>query len=187
MRSAPVRLAELVAALSLGIDLGFGQPMEHVLRQCVIALRLGEQAGLSEDDRATIYYVALLVNVGCHSDAYEQAKWFGDDIGLRSTKYLHEPMSFGDIVETLRRVGSGGPPLHRLRTGLEVAISGRREVSEMLTGHAVAGKNARRGARTRRRRARRARGVIRAVGRSWVAGRVEGDDIPIAARVVHRI
>ncbi len=36
-----VRLAELVAALSLGIDLGFGQPMEHVLRQCLIALRLG--------------------------------------------------------------------------------------------------------------------------------------------------
>jgi hypothetical protein len=29
---AQVRLAELVAALSLGIDLGFGQPMEHVLR-----------------------------------------------------------------------------------------------------------------------------------------------------------
>jgi hypothetical protein len=35
-----VRLAELVAALSLGIDLGFGQPMEHVLRQCLIAMRL---------------------------------------------------------------------------------------------------------------------------------------------------
>ena len=31
------RLAELLAALSLGIDLGFGQPMEHVLRQCRIA------------------------------------------------------------------------------------------------------------------------------------------------------
>lgn len=33
-----VRLAELVAALSLGVDLGFGQPMEHVLRQCLIAM-----------------------------------------------------------------------------------------------------------------------------------------------------
>jgi hypothetical protein len=41
-----VRLAELVAALSLGIDLGFGQPMEHVLRQCLIALRIGERVGL---------------------------------------------------------------------------------------------------------------------------------------------
>ena len=47
-----VRLAELVAALSLGIDLGFGQPMEHVLRQCLIALRLAERIGLDEDERA---------------------------------------------------------------------------------------------------------------------------------------
>ena len=34
--TSEVRLAELVAALSLGVDLGFGQPMEHVLRQCQI-------------------------------------------------------------------------------------------------------------------------------------------------------
>ena len=72
-----VRLAELVAALSLGIDLGFGQPMEHVLRQCLIALRLGEAIGLDEEQRAVAYYTALLVNVGCHSDAHEQAKWSG--------------------------------------------------------------------------------------------------------------
>ena len=59
-----VRLAELVAALSLGVDLGFGQPMEHVLRQCLIALRLADQAGLAGPDRAAVYYTALLVNVG---------------------------------------------------------------------------------------------------------------------------
>jgi hypothetical protein len=40
-----------VAALSLGVDLGFGQPMEHVLRQCLIALRLADEAGLGEQDR----------------------------------------------------------------------------------------------------------------------------------------
>ena len=57
---AHVRLAELVAALSLGIDLGFGQPMEHVLRQCLIALRLAEAIGLDEQERAVVYYTALL-------------------------------------------------------------------------------------------------------------------------------
>jgi hypothetical protein len=51
-----VRLAELVAALSIGIDLGFGQPMEHVLRQCLIALRLAERLGLDEDESAAVYY-----------------------------------------------------------------------------------------------------------------------------------
>ena len=87
---AHVRLAELVAALSLGVDLGFGQPMEHVLRQCLIALRLAERIGLDEQARAVVYYTALLVNVGCHSDAHEQAKWFSDDIALKTGKYNHE-------------------------------------------------------------------------------------------------
>jgi hypothetical protein len=50
-----MRLAELVAALSLGIDLGFGQPMEHVLRQSLIALRLAEQAGVDDDDKVSVY------------------------------------------------------------------------------------------------------------------------------------
>jgi hypothetical protein len=56
--------AELVAALSLGIDLGFGQPMEHVLRQCLIALRIAERVEIPEEERAAIYYSALFVNVG---------------------------------------------------------------------------------------------------------------------------
>ena len=34
------RRVELLAVLSLGADLGLGQPMEHVLRECLIAMRL---------------------------------------------------------------------------------------------------------------------------------------------------
>src|SRR5215831_8943346 len=87
---ARVRLAELVAALSLGVDLGFGQPMEHVLRQCLIALRIAERFGLDAEQRSTVYYTALLIDVGCHTDAHEQAKWFGDDIAMKAGKYDHE-------------------------------------------------------------------------------------------------
>ena len=47
------RLAELLAVLALATDLGMGQPMEHVLRQCLIALRLAERMGLPEPDRET--------------------------------------------------------------------------------------------------------------------------------------
>ena len=49
--------------------------MEHVLRQCLIALRLADRIGLDDEARADVYYTALLVNVGCHADAHEQAKW----------------------------------------------------------------------------------------------------------------
>jgi HD-GYP domain-containing protein (c-di-GMP phosphodiesterase class II) len=132
-----VRLAELVAALSLGIDLGFGQPMEHVLRQCLIALRLGERAGLGEDERAVVYYTALLVNVGCHTDAHEQAKWFGDDIALRSTKYDHGLRSMRGALAAMGKLGAGNPALLRFRLGLEFAVSGRRDFEGMIAHHAA--------------------------------------------------
>ncbi len=131
-----VRLAELLAALSLGVDLGFGQPMDHVLRQCQIALRIAELAGLDEQARSAIYYSALLVNVGCHSDAHEQAYWFGDDIALKASKYDAEPFSVADALGMLRMLGSGGTPLHRLRIGLDFLLSGRKELDGMIADHA---------------------------------------------------
>src|SRR3954463_8416186 len=143
---AHVRLAELVAALSLGVDLGFGQPMEHVLRQCLIALRLAERLGIGEQRRADVYYTALLVNVACHSDAHEQAKWFGDDIALKSGKYDHEFHSIGAAVAGLRRLGSGNAPSVRFRVALEFALSGHREVADMITARRD-GEAARRAAR----------------------------------------
>ena len=56
-----VRLAELLAVLSLGADLGMNLPMEHVLRQSLIALRLGELLGFGEAARAGLYHSSLIV------------------------------------------------------------------------------------------------------------------------------
>lgn len=46
-----VTLAELVAMLSLVADLGMGRPMERVLRQTVVAMRLGAAAGMDPATR----------------------------------------------------------------------------------------------------------------------------------------
>ncbi|MDX6629082.1 MAG: hypothetical protein QOH00_1328 [Gaiellales bacterium] len=37
----------------------------------------------------------------------------------------------------MRRLGSGNPPLHRFRVGLEFALSGRKEVDDMMAHHAA--------------------------------------------------
>src|ERR1700759_2035521 len=111
--------------------------MEHVLRQTLIALRLAERVGVDERSRATVYYTALLINVGCHSDAHEQAKWFGDDIALKSDKYEYEFRSVRAAVAGVRRIGSGHPPLHRFWVGFEFALSGHREVDDMIAHHAA--------------------------------------------------
>ena len=178
-----MRLAELVAALSLGIDLGFGQPMEHVLRQCLIALRLADRVGLDEDERSVVYYTALLVNVGCHSDAHEQAKWFGDDIALKSGKYDHEQRSLRAAAAGIRLIGRGNTPLHRFRVGLEFAASGHRDVEGMIAQHASL-------ARTLAEQLGLSGAVQEAVGASYERwdgrgwpGALQGDAIPIASRL----
>src|SRR5262249_24994372 len=111
--------------------------MEHVLRQCLIALRLAEKIGLDDLQRADVYYTALLVNVGCHTDAHEQAKWFGDDIALRSGKYDHEFRSVRAAVAGIRKLGSGSPPLRRVRVGVEFVVSGHRDLERMIEHHAA--------------------------------------------------
>ena len=178
-----MRLAELVAALSLGIDLGFGQPMEHVLRQCLIALRVAERIGLDDQQRAAVYYTALLINVGCHSDAHEQAKWFGDDIGLKSGKYDHEFRSVRAVVAGVRRIGSGHPALHRFRVGLEFALSGHREVDGMIAHHAAI-------ARSLGEQLGLPGDVLEALGGAYEQwdghgwpGEMKGEQVPLPARV----
>ena len=178
-----VRLAELVAALSLGIDLGFGQPMEHVLRQCLIALRLGEALGLDEEERAVVYYTALLINVGCHSDAHEQAKWFGDDIAMKAGKYDHELRSIRSALSGLRMLGAGRSPLQRFQLALEFALSGHREVDGMIAQHAEM-------ARSLGEQLELPAQVLEALGASYERwdgrgwpGELGGEDVPMASRL----
>src|SRR2546422_8212282 len=84
----PIRVAEVVGALSLATDLGTGQPLEHALRTAVLAVRLGELAGASAQELADTYYVALLHAYGCTSNGHEATQLFGDDIAHRAAFFL---------------------------------------------------------------------------------------------------
>ena len=97
----------------------------------------GRGDGARERQRAVVYYTALLVNVGCHTDAHEQTKWFGDDIAVKAIKYDHEPRGLRMAAAGMRFLGSGHAPLHRFRLGLEFVISGHRETDGMIAHHAA--------------------------------------------------
>ncbi len=131
-----VSLTELLAALSLGTDLGMGHPMEHVLRQSFLALRLAERLGLGPPEREVVYYSSLLAWVGCHVDAYEQAKWFGDD---RAVKHEIRQVDLGRPIQsaafTLRHLRSGEPLLARARLGVAFLAEGRHDVDVMFDNH----------------------------------------------------
>src|SRR3954464_7717385 len=112
----PIRLAEVVAALSIATDLGTGQPLEHAMRSAVLAVRLGELAGASAEELADTYYVALLHASGCTSNGHEASQLFGDDIAHRAAFYLVDPTNPSEVLEFYRsNVGLGRPPEVRSR------------------------------------------------------------------------
>lgn len=128
-----VRLAELLGVLSLGTDVGLGQPMEHALRQCVIALRLADRFQVDLQLRANIYYTALLMNVGGHVDGYERAQWFGDDIALLAARYgMKDRRGVRGVATTMRRVGAGQAAVDRVKVGAKYLVNGHRELDRSM-------------------------------------------------------
>lgn len=139
---APERLraAELIGALSLATDLGVGEPLEHGLRTTVIGARLAELLGLAEEDRRTVYYVALLRYAGCTAESHLDAALFGDEIAVRAAM---APVLFGSRAElflAVARTMHAGEPAHwralavaravaQLRTAFRKGTAGHCEVT----------------------------------------------------------
>src|SRR3954449_2762190 len=122
-----VRLAEPVALISPGPDRGLTQPMEHALHQCLMSLRIGERLGLDQEQRGALYYLGLLAWVGCHVDAYEQAKWFGDDIRMKGD-IRHTDFAGGERLRFMAtHVGAERGGVERARTGVAFLTDGRRD------------------------------------------------------------
>jgi HD-GYP domain-containing protein (c-di-GMP phosphodiesterase class II)/DNA-binding CsgD family transcriptional regulator len=141
MAPPAVRLADLVALLSLGTDLGLGQPMEHMIRATLIALRLAERLGLDDARREVLYYSGLLAWVGCHTDAYEQAKWLGDDLAIKGEAHYGGDMGKPGPAAAfmLRNVGGAGRPLvARARIGAVFLREGRRALQALAENHYLA-------------------------------------------------
>ncbi len=123
--------------MSLGVDLGMGQPMQHVLRQSLIAVRLAEYAGLSTEERRIVYYTSLFAWVGCHVDAYEQAKWFGDDRALKADFRrvdLSGPAAQRAFI--LGHLGAGAPAVDRVGTAIRFVLQdGASDAEHMIGNH----------------------------------------------------
>jgi hypothetical protein len=119
--------------------------MEHVIRSCLIGLRLGEALGLDESQQAATYYVALLAWVGCHADAHERVMWFGDDIALKSDAYPIDLTGLRAAAFTVSHIGKGVPPLRRARLAGSFLVSGHREVEALDATHCQPARRSRAG------------------------------------------
>src|SRR5947209_5445535 len=135
-----VGMAELLATLSLGTDLGLDRLTDHVMRQTLLAMRLAEFAGMDPSERDSLYYAGLLAWVGCHVDAYEQARWFGDDTVFKADA---RTVNGGGSLEEMRfmfsHLGGGRPRLERLKIAMSIRGDGwYKAANEILVNHTLA-------------------------------------------------
>jgi HD-GYP domain-containing protein (c-di-GMP phosphodiesterase class II) len=142
-RASGIRLAELMAALSIATDLGMGQPMEYVLRSCALAVRLGEALGLSEGELREVYYLALLRFLGCNAGTHEQAAIVGDELAFRAA-FL--PVDLGQPSQVMNvmmghlrttRPGLSAPDFDRVIAQVLPALS--TTMPESAAGHCEVG------------------------------------------------
>jgi len=133
-----VRLSELLMALSLATDLGFGQPAEHMLRSARIGMRLGQRLGLESAELADLYDVSILTYVGCPVYGNEAATLFGDDIDFRAHAVEIDLAGFPAMMFMLRRAGAGRPVINRVRQAAQLMATGGRRVVEQMANHCSA-------------------------------------------------
>lgn len=179
-----IRLAELVAAISLATDLGTGQPTGHALRTCHLSMGFAREMGTAPQELFDTYYVSLLRFLGCTSEASQDAAFnAGDDIALNAGL---SPSFMGGTSEMmgwmLRNLAAGQGPFTRVRAlanaftdpkGAERAIRAHCEVGQMLAGRIGLGDS-----------------VLRALGRSFerwdgkgLPDGVAGEEIPASCRI----
>lgn len=127
--------AELLAALSIAIDLGLGQPAEHMLRSAVIATRIADRLGLDRAQRDCTYYTTLIMWIGCHADSHEYARWFGDDIAVRHDSYLVDWSGLPYLRFLMSNTGRGRPMLHRLSLMATLLANARGHIAQLIHSH----------------------------------------------------
>jgi hypothetical protein len=181
-----VGAAEVIAALSLATDLGMGLPLEHGLHSTVIAMRLCARLGVDAETASQVYYACLLFYVGCTADAEVQADLFDDGALLAH----FTPVMFGSRGQTMRgimRALAAAPASPPLRVAHAVArlpravgthtshVAALCEVAQMLTDRlGLPGS---------------VRDLFVHLTERWDGkgepGRLRGEQIPLALRVVH--
>jgi HD-GYP domain-containing protein (c-di-GMP phosphodiesterase class II) len=127
-----VRVAELIAAMSLAVDIGMAQPLETGLGICLVAVELAGRLGYEPGLRQRTFRLALLQHIGCTVAAAPVAAIMGDEMIMRAHAAT---LDFGDRAEMFRfllgHVARANPPLARPAALARAAAGGKRMLGTM--------------------------------------------------------
>lgn len=180
-----VRAAEVIGAACLATDLGMGFPFEHGIEATLVSSRLARLLDVDTKTEAEVFYVSLLMYLGCNVDSEPNLRVFGGSELENIT-----PHQFGTDFEMLRGVVRALPDpdagtltrsyqvlsrLPKARTFRGTHFESMCEVAVVLSDRLGAPDDVSQ--------------MFNVLTERWdgksVLGRAEGDAVPAALRIVH--
>lgn len=182
--TAPLRLADLLASVSLLSDLGFALPPEESMRSTIVATAIARRLGLDEATVSDAFYTALIQHLGCTGFAHEAAAVYGDEMVLNAAVARVDTNDIGDIVNTLiRSTTRGRRPVDWVRIVLETIVGGERFGRMFATARCEVDREVAR----RLGLPERVRRALHESAEAWNGGGgvqgLGGEDISVAARI----
>ncbi len=128
-----LKLSELMSALSYALDITEGQPPGHCIRCCWIGMNIGQHIGLPDEQLWELYYVLLLKDLGCSSNASRICElYLTDDLTFkRDFKWVDG--SLPQVLRfVLRHTGSTAGILSRFRAISDIFAHGDEIAQELI-------------------------------------------------------
>ena len=128
-----LKLSELMSALSYALDITEGQPAGHCIRCCWVGMNIGQKIGLPESELWQLYYVLLLKDLGCSSNASRICElYLTDDLQFkRDFKWVDG--SLPQVLRfVLRHTGSTAGIISRFKAIADIFAHGDEIAQELI-------------------------------------------------------
>ena len=127
-----LRLADLLCALSVTLDLAMAQAPEKSIRACLVATALAREMSLPETEVTDVYYATLLRHLGCTATTHEEAYLVGpDELAARPLAERTDIGSRREAMTLLLQSGKGAG-LNRVRYLARTVRAGREGEATVL-------------------------------------------------------
>ena len=133
-------LADLIGAFTYALDLTEGQPAGHSLRACFIATRVAQAMGIAGEQLGSIYYAALLKDLGCSSNAARLHELYAaDDLEFKHAFKTIAPGLPSTLRFVFAKTAAGAPVRQRVRAIAQILRNGDAIAQEMIRSRCTRG------------------------------------------------
>lgn len=181
----PIRMAEVLAALSLATDLGSGKTMGHAIRACYLGLEMAGVMRLPTAQQAELYYSFFLIHSGCTALSLRLAPIIqGDEVAAIGDATLRDDTNFLDMLNWMvHNISPDAPMLTRAFNTVRTMLQSDDSAEDLRGACEVAAQVAQ--------RLGMSPGVqesVRHFLERWDGkgpNRLQGNKIPLCARLIH--